>query len=87
MAIVFIPPQARDLTAGRDRLEVAGSTVGHIVDQLDKQCPGLKGRLCQGTDLKPGWAAVVDGEVARFGMREKVSDKSEVHFLPAIGGG
>jgi molybdopterin synthase sulfur carrier subunit len=47
----------------------------------------MKGRLCQGKDLKPGLAAIVDGQVARWGLREKVGEESEVHFLPAIGGG
>jgi hypothetical protein len=29
----------------------------------------------------------IDGEVARMGMLERVAENSEVHFVPAIGGG
>jgi molybdopterin synthase sulfur carrier subunit len=87
MARVFIPPQMRDVTGGQETVEVSGATVGQIVEQLEARFPGMKGRLCQGKDLKPGLAAIVDGQVARWGLREKVGEESEVHFLPAIGGG
>src|SRR5262245_9281591 len=87
MARVFIPPQMRDVTGGRETVEVTGATVGQIIERLDGQFPGMRNRLCQGKDLKPGLAAIVDGQVARWGLREKVGEESEVHFLPAIGGG
>ena len=33
------------------------------------------------------FSVAVDGEVTPMGMLEKVGESSEVHFLPAIGGG
>ena len=38
-------------------------------------------------DLLPGLAVVVDGETSLLGLLERVQESSEVHFLPAIGGG
>ena len=35
----------------------------------------------------PGLAVIIDGEVSQLGMLDKVGERSEVHFLPAIGGG
>jgi molybdopterin converting factor small subunit len=35
----------------------------------------------------PSIAVVVDGETSILGLLEPVSEGSEVHFLPAIGGG
>ena len=35
----------------------------------------------------PGMAVIVDGETGNVGLLEKVKEDSEVHFLPAIGGG
>ena len=87
MPTVWIPPQMRDLTAGREQVIVDGSRVADILDHLDRQFPGCTGRLCDGDQLRPGLAIVVDTQVARLGLQEPVSPNSEVHFLPAIGGG
>ena len=87
MPIVFIPPQARDLTGGRDRLEVPGARVRQLVHELEERYPGMKARLCDGEQLRPGLVVVVGTEVARRGLAEPVEPDSEVHFLPALGGG
>lgn len=87
MATIFIPPQIRDLTGGLDRVETSGGSVRQILEQLDKRFPGFSRRLCLDDELKPGWAASVDGQLARRGLREPVGLASEVHFLPALAGG
>ena len=35
----------------------------------------------------PGMAVVVDGETSQLGLLEHVREDSEIHFLPALGGG
>lgn len=87
MPRVWIPPQARDLTAGRAVVEVGGDRVRQVVEDLDRLYPGMKARLCDGDALRPGLSVVVGTEVARRGLAEPVGPDSEVHFLPAIGGG
>jgi sulfur-carrier protein len=61
--------------------------VGALIDALEQIYPGIKARLCAADGLRPGIAVVVDGEVARLGMLQQIGPASEVHFLPAIGGG
>jgi molybdopterin synthase sulfur carrier subunit len=87
MPVVYIPSLLRSLTGGRDTVTVAGATVGQVIDNLDQLFPGIKERLCEGDRLRSGIAAAVDTQIARLGILEPVGESSEVHFLPAIGGG
>jgi len=87
MAQVFIPPLLRSLTSGADTIVVEGRTVSEVVDVLNEQHPGIRERLCDGDELKPGLTVAVDGDVSPLGLLTKLGDSSEVHFLPAIGGG
>jgi sulfur-carrier protein len=87
MAIVWIPSLLRDLTGGEDSIELTAADVGGLVDALDLRFPGVKSRLCQGDQLRPGLAVAVDTKLARLGLSEPLSEESEVFFLPAIGGG
>jgi molybdopterin synthase sulfur carrier subunit len=87
VARVWIPPLVRDLTAGQQVVTVPGARVDEVIGELDRLFPGIKDRLCDGDALRPGLAVVVDTGVARHGLREPVGPDSEVHFLPAIGGG
>lgn len=87
MAVVFIPSLMQELTGGKQSVEVAGSTVRQIIANLDEAYPGLKDRLVEDNRMKSNISVAVDGEVSSMGMLEKVGEDSEVHFLPAIGGG
>ena len=87
MAIVFIPSLMRKHTGGRERVEIPGSTVREIIDNLEREFPGMKERLVENNRLKPNISVAVGGEVSTLRMLEKVSEDSEVPFLPAIGGG
>ena len=49
--------------------------------------PGIKGRLVEGYKMKPNISVAIDGEVSALGLLDKVGESSEVHFIPAIGGG
>ena len=79
----------QSLTEGQKTVQVAGATVRQIVNNLEKQFPGTRARLCDEElgDLLPGIAVIVDGETSQLGMLELVKEDSEVHFLPALGGG
>ena len=37
--------------------------------------------------MKPNISVAIDGEVSALGLLDKVGENSEVHFIPAIGGG
>ena len=87
MATVFIPSLMQTLTDGQGSVEVEGLTVREIVKNLDERFPGMKDRLVDKFKIKPNISVAVDGEVTPLGILEKVGEDSEVHFLPAIGGG
>jgi molybdopterin synthase sulfur carrier subunit len=87
MAIVFVPAQLQSLTGGESRVEVEGRTVREVIDSLETRYPGLKARLCREDQLAPSLQVSIDSVMSTQGLRAKVGADSEVHFLPAIGGG
>ncbi|MFO0843205.1 MAG: MoaD/ThiS family protein [Gemmataceae bacterium] len=87
MARVWVPALMRELTGGQECVSVPGARVREVIDALDQLYPGVKARLCDGEALRSGIVVVVDTEAARLGLSQPVGEGSEVHFLPAIGGG
>ena len=87
MATIFIPSLLRDLTGGITETNVPGGTLREVIDALDRTYPGLKERLCDEDRIRPNIAVVVDGLRSAQGLRTRVNDTSEVHFVPAISGG
>ena len=61
--------------------------VRQVIDKLDQLYPGIKDRLVEENQIRPNLAISIDGELARMGLLEKLGETSEVHFVPAIGGG
>jgi molybdopterin synthase sulfur carrier subunit len=76
-------------TGGRERVRVSGSTVRQLVNNLEQEFPGIKAVLYdeEEDNIMPGVAVIIDGETSQLGILEKVNEDSEVHFLPALGGG
>ena len=87
MAAVWIPSLLRNLTDGKETLQVPGSTVREVIDNLDRLHPGIKARLCEGDELRRGLAVAIDSQLAQHGLAQHVPEDSEVHFVPAISGG
>jgi molybdopterin synthase sulfur carrier subunit len=77
----------QNLSNGEQRVVVGGKNVRQIIENLDEKYPGFKDRLVENGRVKPNISVAIDGEITPLGMIEKVSEKSEVHFLPAISGG
>jgi molybdopterin synthase sulfur carrier subunit len=87
MARVFVPYTMRKLTGGESVVEVPGKTLGELIDNLETLYPGTKEQLIEDDDLIPGLAATIDREVTYSGLRQKLTDDNEIHFLAAIAGG
>lgn len=87
MATVYIPAQWRDLTGDVSSLDLPGSTLREIGAGLEARFPGVGERLCSEDGIAPGLAVSIDGAIASRGLRSPVGAESEVHILPAIGGG
>ena len=87
MATVFVPALMRKLTDEKATLEVPGATVREVINNLESEYPGTKDRLVDKFKIKSSISVAVDGEISPMGILAKVGEQSEVHFLPAIGGG
>ena len=87
MAKIFIPTMLQSLTAGVKQVDLDARNVRQIIERLEELYPGMKDLLVEDGEIRPNLAIAIDGDVAIMGMLEKVEENSEVHFVPAIGGG
>ena len=87
MPMISIPSLMQDLTSGKKNVSVKGATVREIVNNLEKIYPGIKARLCNEDRIRPNIAVYIDGIISREGMRQRIAEDAEIHFLPAISGG
>ncbi|MCU1358359.1 MAG: molybdopterin synthase subunit MoaD [Acidimicrobiales bacterium] len=87
---VRVPTTLRTLTAGASEVELAGATVGDVLDQLESAHPGFKDRLL---DDEGGLRRFVNLYVAdddvrfRDGLATPVADGDTVSIIPAVAGG
>ena len=87
MAKIFIPTMLQSLTTGIKQVDLDARNVRQIIERLEELYPGMKDRLVEEGEIRSNLAIAIDGDVAIMGMLEKVEENSEVHFVPAIGGG
>jgi molybdopterin synthase sulfur carrier subunit len=89
MPEVWFSPQMQRLTGGTPKIRVAGQTIRQVIESLEQAFPGMKAELYDEEEdiLMPGLAVVIDGETSQLGLLERVREDSEIHFLPALGGG
>jgi molybdopterin synthase sulfur carrier subunit len=87
MPRVFIPAALREIAGGQSSVELEGQTVRQLIAALDERFPGMRARLLDGDELSPSLMISIDGTINPRKLLAAVSPASEVHFLPAIGGG
>lgn len=87
MATVIIPALLRKLTKGKDRTSATGATLKEIITDLERQFPGFQERVVENGELVSSMAVSVDGEILSGDLADPVQPESEIHFVPAIGGG
>jgi molybdopterin synthase sulfur carrier subunit len=90
MIKVRIPDALRALTGRQGEVEVKGTSVGELIDNLNAQYAGLKDRLCDAKgDVRRFVNIYVNGEDIRFlkGKETALKDGDEVSIVPAIAGG
>ncbi|WP_372719089.1 MoaD/ThiS family protein [Immundisolibacter sp.] len=88
MANVWIPATMQHLTGGEAVVQASGQTVRELLARLEQRYPGLQSAIVQDDGrLRPGVAVAVDGYVTSLGLYQRLTDGSDVQFVPAIGGG
>ena len=78
---VHLSSNLRGPTGGVAELEADGSTVGALIEDLDRQFPGL------GEQLRAGVSVVIEGLLIAYPEYEPVPDGAEVYFIPQTSGG
>ena len=88
--LVRIPTPLRSLTKGQAEVQAAADSVGSLIEDLEKQYPGLKERLVDdGGQVRRFINFYVNEEDIRFLGNEKYAfkDGDEVLVIPSIAGG
>lgn len=86
---VRIPTPLRTLTGGKDEVEAAGATVAALIDDLEKNHPGIKDRLLDEKGVRRFINIYVGEEDIRFleGLKTELKAGEKVTIVPAIAGG
>lgn len=87
MPLLHIPRPLRRHAGGQDRLEVVGSTVREALAAAGRDHPALEAAILSEGELRPEFALAVDDEITDDGLGAKLDATSEIHLLPALGGG
>ena len=86
---VRIPTPLRTLTQGKDEVEAKGKNVREIIEDLEKNYPGLKDRLLDDKGVRRFVNIYQNEEDIRFleSLETKVKDGDSISIVPAIAGG
>jgi molybdopterin synthase sulfur carrier subunit len=90
MAIeVRIPTILRSYTGGEKAVNGEGATLAALIDDLEANHPGIRGRLIENEDLRRFVNVYINDEDVRFigGLEATLSDGDQVVVLPAVAGG
>ena len=87
---VRIPTPLRKLTKDKAEVESSGETIRDVVDDLERQFPGFKERMCDDNgELRRFVNVYVGEEDIRFldGLDTKIPSGELVSIIPAVAGG
>jgi molybdopterin synthase sulfur carrier subunit len=88
--LVRIPTPLQRLTRNQGEVQASGATVQAVLDDLERNFPGLRERLCDdGGGLRKFINFYVNDEDIRFmdGEKTALKDGDELAIIPAIAGG
>ncbi len=87
---VRIPTPLRKITGGKDEVAVNGKDIAEIIENLEKDYPGLKERICdESGNVRRFVNLYLNDEDVRFqdNLSTAVKDGDELSIIPAIAGG
>jgi len=88
--VVRIPTPLRRITSGASEVVAKGKDVAELIEDLERQFPGLRERLVEESgELRRFINVYVNQEDVRFlsGRETALKDGDEVSIVPAIAGG
>jgi hypothetical protein len=84
---VWIPSQLHAYTGGVSRVHACGGTIEAVLDDLDRQYPGLKFRVIdEQSRVRPHMRLFV-GQAAARDVRAAMADGEELLIFGALSGG
>lgn len=87
---VRIPTPLRRYTNGQEEVAASGATVGLVIEDLERNHPGIKERLCDESGKVRRFVNIyINGDDIRFldSLDTAVKDGDEISIVPAIAGG
>ena len=84
------PVQLRSLTSGQEVVTASGTSVQDIINDIEKQHPGVRDRICEADGRVRRFVNIfVNEEDIRFlqNLDTPVKESDEVSIIPAIAGG
>ena len=88
--LVRIPTPLRAVTNGAGEVQAKGDTVADLIEDLERQYPGLRERLVEeGGEVRRFINIYVNEEDIRFlqGKKTSLKEGDHVSIVPAIAGG
>ncbi len=87
--IVRIPTPLRTLTGGNEQVNAKGEIVKDVIEDLEKNHPGMRDRLMDDKGVRRFVNIYVGDEDIRFldGLETKLKSGDEISIVPAIAGG
>jgi MoaD family protein len=86
---VRIPTPLRTLTQGNEEVSAQGQTLAEVIDDLEKNYPGMKERLLDENGVRRFVNIYANEEDVRFldNLSTELKDGDTVSIVPAIAGG
>ena len=87
---VLIPTPLQKFTDKKANIKCVADNVGELIEALEKDCPGIKARLCDEAGKPRRFLNFyVNSEDIRFldGTATTLKDGDEVSIVPAVAGG
>jgi sulfur-carrier protein len=89
-ATVRIPTILRSYTSGANEVAAEGSTVSEVLESLESDYAGIRGRIVDDTGALRRFVNVYVGDDdVRFigGLEAPVADGAKISIIPAVAGG
>jgi len=87
---VRIPTPLQNMTQNKAEVESSGTNIKEVIDDLERNFPGIKERICdEKGKIRRFINVYVNEEDVRFLKQDQTSlkDGDEVSIIPAIAGG
>ena len=88
MSTVFLATPLRSFNGNRAQLQIELASVDELIPALEKACPGIKGRLCDGSGaIKRSVNVFVNSRNIRDLDGDGLTARDEIRIIPAMAGG